>query len=183
MLQPRPTLPSGRRASLRRQGLLSVPEGVSDANPARNSRLEVPRSAGAAERRDVGGTRHVSRLWRLDLLQPRPTLPSGRRASLRRQGLLSVPEGVSDANPARNSRFEVPRSAGAAELRDVGGTRHVSRLWRLDLLHPRPTLRSGRRASLRRQGLLSVPEGSPCDVMRPSLAARPRERKEGVLFS
>src|SRR2546427_11262852 len=61
----------------------------------------------------------------------------------------SVPEGVSDANPARNSRLEVPRSAGAAERRDVGGT----------------------------------PQGSPYDVMRPSLAARPRQRKEGGLSS
>src|SRR2546427_12891458 len=109
MLQPRPTLPSRRRASLRRQGLLSVPEGVSDANPARNSRVEVPRSAGAAERRDVGGTRHVSRLWRLDLLQPRPPLRSGRRASLPPQGLLFLPEGGTCAVPAPTPPFAAPR--------------------------------------------------------------------------
>ena len=93
----------------------------------------VPPSGFSRPERSTSDATH----WRLDLLQPRHTLPFGRQASLRRQGLLSVPEGVSDANPARRSHLEVPRSVGAAERRDV---------------------------------------------KRPSLAARPRERKEGVLL-
>ena len=79
MLQPRPTLPSRRRASLRRQGLLSVPEGVSDANPARNSRLEVPRSAGAAERIPYGAPSGAVRLGSpCDMKEAEPCDPASR---------------------------------------------------------------------------------------------------------
>src|SRR5207249_5007149 len=146
-------------------------------------------------------------LSRLDLLQPRPTLPLCRQARPCYQGILRLPKGsrreirrrlpLEELQPASAGEHRAVR--GTAAFRDFGGwtcssrdLRFLPAAGRLSAAQGYFPFRRGLATRIRRAiSRLGLPgsaratecrdvggtrQGSHCDIMRPSLAARPRER-------